>query len=394
MRQTIANVFSAPWFGWHRHGGLACAALLVAAPLTLAQPGGHVPIDFVTISAPGNAPYTGNDPFGHVTGRGGVGYEYRMAQSEVTTAQWIDFINTFKARPDPVPDSVLPLPVVWGGVVDTSYTGPGVRYRPAEAPGSDMRPTFGITWRTAARYANWLHNDQSADLSAIANGAYDTSTFGDNPDGTFTDQLTHSPGARFWIPTLDETLKAFHFDPHRNGPNMGGWWTYSNGSDTPYQYGLPPSMGGTGEANAGFNLPNFAEFDIPLGLYNARTPWGLMDAAGGATEWTEEVFVQGAMGWFRRFDGSRAGLNAAAAGSRDSIWGVAAGRPRSNIEFSTIRVAGLVPAPGVSGMFLIVAGILVSRRTRSITYATDLSLVPSLRPPVRHPQDCRPASDG
>lgn len=337
--------------------------LAVASDSARAQPAG---MEFITIGSPGNPAYNGPDPFGHVTGRGSVGYEYRIAQGELTTSQWVAFINTFKARSDPVPDSVLPLPVVWGATVDTSYPGPGVRYRVIDAPNAGNRPVYGIEWRTAARFANWMHHDMSTAVTALADGAYDTSTFGDNPDGTFTDQVTRSPGARFWIPTMDEWMKAAHWDPAN--PNNGGWWQYSNGSDTPYQYGPPVGWPGGSEsntANAGFQLPNFAQYDIPLLLYGARSPWGLSDVAGGATEWTEEVYRVQQVGWFRRFDGSRAGMSLAGASSRDSVYGLAAGAPSSNIEFSSIRLAAAVPEPSAVTLGL-VAMLLSHRRLRSV----------------------------
>lgn len=341
---------------------VVAAAILAGAP-ALAQPGPQG-MEFVTIGSPGNPAYYGPDPFGYVTGRGSVGYEYRIAKGELTTAQWVAFINTFKARPDPVPNSILPLPVVWGAVVDTSYSGPGTRYRVADAPGAGNRPVYGIDWRTAARFANWMHNDMSSSVAALADGAYDTSTFGDNPDGTFTDQLTHHPDARYWIPTLDEWMKAAHWDPAN--PNNGGWWQYSNGSHTPYQYGPPagwPGGNDSNTANAGFSLPNFAQYDIPLLTYpGVQSPWGLTDVAGGATEWTEEVYRVQQVGWARRLDGSRAGSTLTASNFGDSVYGVGSGYPSSNIEFSSIRLVAAVPVPWT--LVIPLAGVLVLRKRR------------------------------
>ena len=84
----------------------------------------------------------------------------------------------------------------------------------------------GITWRTAAKFSNWLHNDKASSIAALQDGAYDTSTFTTNPNQTFNDQLTHHPVAKFWIPTLDEWIKAAHYDPNRYGPGEGGYWEY------------------------------------------------------------------------------------------------------------------------------------------------------------------------
>ena len=82
-----------------------------------------------------------------------------------------------------------------------------------------MIPTGGVDWRTCAIFCNWLHNGKSSARSAFLSGAYDVSTFGYiSSAGGFTDQLTHNAGTSYWIPTLDEWLKAAHFDPNRNGP--------------------------------------------------------------------------------------------------------------------------------------------------------------------------------
>ncbi len=72
----------------------------------------------------------------------------------------------------------------------------------AESGGSGQPPvlhTPGDRQRAAC-------NTASAPLLARAvflTGAYDVSTFGFAPDG-FSDQVSHSPGARFWIPTHNQ----------------------------------------------------------------------------------------------------------------------------------------------------------------------------------------------
>lgn len=91
-------------------------------------------------------------------------------------------------------------------------------------PNAGMIPVIGLNWRVSAMYCNWLHNGKQNTLESLQSGAYDVSTFHTNPDGTFTDQITRSPGATFWIPSLDEWIKAVHYDPNRYGPGKGGWW--------------------------------------------------------------------------------------------------------------------------------------------------------------------------
>ncbi len=239
---------------------------------------------FVTIGSPGNAAYDGPDPFNELgPGRGSVAYEYRIARTEVTTGQWMEFFNTFATDP-----SWLAVdPNQWGAWQDLDAPGNAPRWELKPIPNAAMLPASGINWRICAMYCNWLHNDKTTDPSAILSGAYDVSTFGQNPDGSFTDQFTRSPGARFWIPSLDEWIKAAHFDPDRHGEDQPGWWVQTNGSDVHPVPGLP----GVGETNAWMDAQiGDAAWNIPLEAYpQTQSPWGLLDLTGGGAEWVEEV---------------------------------------------------------------------------------------------------------
>ena len=83
-------------------------AVLPVTAISLAQPGPDG-FDWVTVGAPNNPAYNGPDPENLVTGRGSVGYEYRMGRTEITTAQWMEYINTFTARANPISISDLAL---------------------------------------------------------------------------------------------------------------------------------------------------------------------------------------------------------------------------------------------------------------------------------------------
>jgi len=165
-------------------------------------------IEFVTVGAAGNAPLTTT---GRANGRGSVGYDYRIARGETTTAQWVGFMNAVSMRPasEAIP-FISPPQGLWGARIDGSYTGPGVRY--VVIPGRENQGVGNISWRTAAIYCNWLHNDQAITRNAFMSGAYDVSTFGYalNPAtgqrDMATDQIARSPGARFFLPTWDEWL--------------------------------------------------------------------------------------------------------------------------------------------------------------------------------------------
>jgi hypothetical protein len=351
---------------------LTLGTILVLAPqVAQAQtaPDGY---DWVTVGAPGNAPWSGfSDPISPTVGRGSVNYEYRMGRTEVTTAQWVEFFNAARGRADSLSfegKRWFVAPVFWGATRDTSYTGPGIKYKVrTDIPDAGMIPVSGISWRTAAVLCNWLHNDKSTSSTAFLNGAYDVSTFTPEFGGVprFDDQRTHSPGAKYWIPTLDESMKAGYYDPEKNG-GAGGWWTYPNRSDTPLVYGPPPSFGGngTGQANAGFELPGRAELRIPLGAYPSVTsPWGLLDVAGGTTEWLEEFRVSDDNQYFRLVDGSFRGSSLG--NDLDAITSWGSDWPWAGATNMGVRLASVVPTPGMSFSLIACSCVLLGRPSRT-----------------------------
>lgn len=336
------------------------ALVALSAAATAGPPPDHG-FDFVTIGAVNNRAYEGGGQFGAMAlaGRGSVSYEYRMARLEVSTGQWLEFLNTM-APLTKDPDFFL-TPTTWGGR-SVGGTPPGdFELRPVA--NAAMIPVIGISWRSAAMYCNWLHNNKEVSLAAISNGAYDTSTFGVDENNHFTDQITRSPGAKYWIPSLDEWIKAVHFDPSAEDPDhpgTGRWWEQPNGSDDPLIGGAP------GEGQTSANVTTLAPegfrrwTDVPLGSYpDEETPWGLLDASGGAWEWTEEIFFADAPR-NRGLEGSKAGLERYYP-DLDLVWAATGLFPTSHI--GGLRIASVVPAPG--GAMLVIAFTLrCTRRSR------------------------------
>ena len=124
---------------------------------------------------------------------------------------------------------------------------------------------------------------------------YDASTFTRNEDGTFNDDYTRSPDARYWIPNVDEWLKAAYYDPNRFGPGLSSWWDFPNKTDQPLFIGFPAESGEipiptqvarqgiTGETNG--SLDNFPAKGMSAGSYPwVQSPWGLRDVSGGLSE--------------------------------------------------------------------------------------------------------------
>ncbi|MFN3963653.1 MAG: SUMF1/EgtB/PvdO family nonheme iron enzyme, partial [Fimbriimonadaceae bacterium] len=321
-------------------------------------------IDFVRIGAVGNAPWPGSgSPLDPALGRGRVDYEYHIGRFEVTTSQWVEFFNAAYRLPlnQRVPHLIPP--TFWGATGSPgSWT---VR------AGNEMRPVGEISWRMAAIYCNWLHNGKGTTREAFMDGAYDVSTFYylPLPTGGAADQRTHHPDARYWIPTWDEVLKAFHYDPSKANPDgtTGGWWRYSNASDTPLVYG-PPGMlvnGRPTEANAGWFDEGNPQYRVLLGAYpNTQTPWGLLDAGGATSEWNERVFGSGDRLEGRGFDGSDWADSLGTATVADSLSAQGGDAPSLSTLDLGFRIASSVPSPNTIVMLGVGWGVMAARKRR------------------------------
>ena len=132
---------------------------------------------------------------------------------------------------------------------------------------------------------------------AFETGVYDTSTYTENADGTWNHQIEHDSGARFWLSTRDEWTKAGYWGPDLND-GEGGYHRFPNGSSVE---SLPST-----ERNSGFH----PEFPRDVGMYpDTQSPWGIMDMAGGVSEWTGTMagtnqhrrFVMGSAFWNNSF---------------------------------------------------------------------------------------------
>ena len=106
------------------------------------------------------------------TGYGSVSYLYRIGTTEVTNAQYVEFLNAVAAS-DPY---ALYEPAMgifsFGGIVRSGVSG-SFSYA-VKAPFStytyDNKPVSYVTWYDAIRFANWLHNGQGT--GDTENGAY------------------------------------------------------------------------------------------------------------------------------------------------------------------------------------------------------------------------------
>jgi formylglycine-generating enzyme required for sulfatase activity len=260
-------------------------ALSSASSRAAAQTPPNYGFDWVTVGAAGNRPASQQEApdlfppnVSPAIIAGAVNQDYRITRTEVTVGQWFEFVNAYWPYASVAPNN----PYLTGPWIGVTNTTPGQNPGYYIAPGGANKP-MQTSWQMAARFMNWLNNGKSAQASSFISGAYDTSTFTQNPDHTWNDQLTHSPGAQFWMPTLDEWTKAMYYAPNGNGPGQDRYFRYPTSSDTAPVPGWPWEGGQT---SAGLEL--FSGPDLDVGSYpGVVSPWGLLDGSGSASEWTE-----------------------------------------------------------------------------------------------------------
>ena len=202
---------------------------------------------------------------------GAVNYEYRMATTEVTVGQYFEFAQVYHPYYTANTGNDLGLSDFTGGDIRLAWGEISIR------GGTSPDKPIDMGWEYAARYVNWLHNGKVNEEWAFETGVYDTSTFTQNPDGSWNHQAQHNPDALFWLPSRDEWTKAAYWDPELNN-GEGGYWQFTTSSDIEPLPGI--------ERNTGFG----PDFPLDVGSFpDIMSPWGILDLEGGVSEWTETV---------------------------------------------------------------------------------------------------------
>lgn len=310
-----------------------------------------VTIDWVTVGNPGNAPDTRYD----ATGFGAVPHTYRISKFEITAGQYTEFLNAVaKADPNGLYNTSMgSIPNIGANII-RSGSAPNFSYSVA----SDWanRPVNYVSFWDAARFVNWLHNDQPTGpqgLGTTEAGAY----INIGNQATFARQS----GAKYWIPTENEWYKAAYYDPNHGGPGAGGYWEYPTGTNA------LPGLDLTETTNPGNNA-NYYNNGSVIGDPYYRTevgefklsasPYGTFDQGGNVGEWNETVV-------FSSWRGARGGSF-----NLDSFFLRASTRhnadPALEDHYVGFRVASIPEPSAICLAALGLAASLMSRRARPI----------------------------
>jgi formylglycine-generating enzyme required for sulfatase activity len=272
----------------------ALLSLLSFIIALLDQTAHAVSIETVPIGNPGNPADTRYLGLDHPNGVGSVGYKFRMGETEVNNAQYVDFLNAVAASDPYGLYSISMGSSTLGGIVRSGATGSYSYAVKAPALSGaytyDDKPVVFVSVADAMRFANWLHNGQPS-------GAEDSSST--TEDGAYTlngaanlaalDVVTRNAGARWWLPSEDEWYKAAY---HKNDGATGNYWDYPTGTNS-VSNNNPPSADSGNSANfwgedSGYTTGNSAYPLTNVGAYTlSASPYGTFDQGGNVYEWNE-----------------------------------------------------------------------------------------------------------
>ncbi len=254
------------------HGAtLALGALLVAA--FAANDARAVTIPTVPVGNAGNAADTEVMTTDGTTGYGSVADAYRIGTTEVTNAQYVEFLNA-KAASDPLAlyHSDMDDIALYGGITRSGSSG---SYSYATIAGRGAMPVNYVSWYDSIRFANWLNNGQGT--GDTETGAY--TLLGGTPTPSNGLSITRNAGATWFLPSEDEWYKAAYYDP-----SGSSYFDYPTSSNTAPIAEAPPGGGNSA------NYANVVGDLTDVGAYTASdSPYGTFDQGGNLWEWNEAL---------------------------------------------------------------------------------------------------------
>ena len=266
-----------------------CVLFNSSAPARANQP---VYIAMATVGNAGNAADIG-------TGYGARAYVFRIGKYDVTQSQYAAFLNAVAATDTyGLYDTRMATDLIIAGI---SRSGTSGSYTYAVI-GTGNQPIGHVTWFSAARFANWMHNGQPSGAQGPATTEQGTYTL----NGATSGIILKNAGAQFWIPTGNEWYKAAYYDPTLNS-GTGGYWQYPTRSNTP-----PGNVvgSGTNQANIYVNGTGYSvtqstatnlsqNYLTDVGSYTGSAGYyGTFDMGGNVFQWNDDV-ISGTKRGFR-----------------------------------------------------------------------------------------------
>ncbi|MFU8885074.1 MAG: SUMF1/EgtB/PvdO family nonheme iron enzyme [Cyanobacteriota bacterium] len=221
----------------------------------------QITLDFATVGNPGNRA----DP---ITGFGAVKETFQLSTKATTIRQYTKFLNAVAKKDtnqlfNPLMQSDLNI----AGIKRQGSAG-NFRYSVINNSGSSKkRPITYVSWRDAARFANWMSNGQprgAQNKRTTEDGAYNLRKHDTKapPVNTINPNTGRAPV--FFIPSEDQWYKAAYFSPEIG--KSGGYYLYATQSNTP-----PSNMPTTGAPNEANLANNFVFYKTQSNIYDPLT---------------------------------------------------------------------------------------------------------------------------
>ena len=212
-----------------------------------------ITLDMIAIGNVGNAADT--------TTYGSVSYAYDIGKTEVTTAQYVAFLNATASTVDTYGLYNVGMATMGGfgvGIIQTGGVITNLSY--SVTGGGENRPVAFVSWFDAARFSNWMTTGQG---TTTETGSYTLAgaTTGD------TVARNQSPnGPYYYIPTEDEWYKAAYYNPGTTAYSL-----FPNGQAT--------------ITTADANYANSVGTTTNVGAYSGDpSPYGTFDQGGNVRE--------------------------------------------------------------------------------------------------------------
>ncbi len=264
----------------------AFVSLLVLLGATLATDAKAASISTVLVGNAGNAGEV--QPQGTF---GSVGYDYQIGTTEVTNAQYAEFLNA-KAASDPLGlYNTFMGSQARGGITRSGTDG---SYIYATKPNMGDKPVNYVSWYDAIRFANWLHNGQGS--GDTETGSY--TLLGGTPTPSNGLSITRNSGATWVLPSENEWYKAAYHQPAAQGGDSDDYWLYATGSNSAPTIATANSVGDI--SNPGANVANYlfgagwnslSDNVTTVGSAGplSESYYGTSDQTGNLWEWNEAL---------------------------------------------------------------------------------------------------------
>lgn len=205
-------------------------------------------------------------------GYGSVNYDYEIAATELTNEEYCQFLNVVAQDADPYKLYSSTMSSHFMGGIDRIEDSGKYEYKVKE--GYELLPVSGISWMSAARYANWLHYNSENIENKVDISQFYKLTEGDENHGAYNTSLsnhhsiTRNAGAKYWIPNRNEWLKAAYF----NGKTWNENWIEKNRNIYDKQKGWS------------YSYPHLKV----VGKGSESSYYGTYDQQGNVAEWVED----------------------------------------------------------------------------------------------------------